>query len=128
VPAKSFNCDNFSAFSLHRQRQAAAAGLTVDDHGAGTAHAVLAADMRPGEPAHPPQTISQRNARLYVDLNRIPVHTQSDQHVGCCPVWSRCDASSKARLSNVTASERRYSDGACTSCGGLTALDMASAA
>ena len=57
------------AVGLHGEHQAGAHGLVVDDHGAGAAHAVLAADMGAGLAAIVADGVDQRFARL--DPDRI---------------------------------------------------------
>ncbi len=57
------------AVGLHREHQAGAHRRAVDQHGAGAAHAVLAAGMRAGEPQPLAQAIEQARARL--DLDRV---------------------------------------------------------
>ena len=52
------------AVALHRQHQAAAHDRAVDAHRAGTAHAVLAADMAAGERQVLAQEIDQGLARI----------------------------------------------------------------
>ena len=64
-----FDGADLSAVGLHREHQAGAHRLAVDQHGAGAAHAVLAADMRAGLPAILADRIGQRAARL--DLDRV---------------------------------------------------------
>ena len=61
------------AFGLHREHQAGAHRLAVDQHGAGAADAVLAADMGAGEPQLVAQAIGQRQARLDVDADLLAV-------------------------------------------------------
>ena len=53
-----------AAVGLHRERQARPHDLAVDAHRARPAHAVLAADMRAGEPHLIAQEVRQMRARL----------------------------------------------------------------
>ena len=55
---------NFLAVGLHREHQAGAHRLAVDDHRAGAANAVLAADMGAGLPAILADGVDQRAPRL----------------------------------------------------------------
>ncbi len=57
------------AVGLHREHQAGAHRRAVDQHGAGTAHPVLAAGMGAVEEEPIPQAIEQAHARL--DLDRV---------------------------------------------------------
>ena len=47
---QTFDCAHRRAVALDRELRAAAHGPSVDHHGAGAAHAVLAADMRAVKP------------------------------------------------------------------------------
>ena len=58
-----------SAVGLHREHQAGAHRLAVDQHRAGAANAVLAADMRAGLAAILADGVDQRPARL--DANGV---------------------------------------------------------
>ena len=55
------------AVRLHREHQAGAHRFAFDDHRAGAAHAMLAADMRAGEPAFVADGVDQGAARLDAD-------------------------------------------------------------
>ena len=55
------------ALRLHREHQAGAHRLAADDHRAGAADAVLAADVRAGQPAVLADRVDQRLARLDAD-------------------------------------------------------------
>ena len=61
---------------LHRERQAGARRRAVDLHGAGAAHAMLAADMRAGRAQHMAQEIAEQQARLGLGGDRAPVQRQ----------------------------------------------------
>ena len=56
-----------AALGLHGEHQAGAHRLAVDQHRAGAAHAVLAADMRAGEAAIVADGVGQRAPRLHGD-------------------------------------------------------------
>jgi len=71
---------HLGAFGLHREQQARAHGCAVDQHGAGAAHAVLAADMGAGEPQMMAQAIGQRQSRLDFDLDRLAVDFEFCRH------------------------------------------------
>ena len=66
------------ALRLHREHQARAHRLAVDDHRAGAADAVLAADMRAGLPAIVADGVDQRLARLDADGVVAAVDGQRD--------------------------------------------------
>src|SRR5439155_1467571 len=55
-----------SAVRLHREHQAGAHRLAVEQHGAGAAHAVLAADVGAGEPQVLAEEVAQAEPRLDV--------------------------------------------------------------
>src|ERR1700730_14114019 len=63
---------------LHREHQAGAHRLVVDQHGAGAADAVLAAEMGAGETAILAQRIGQAAPWLNADRVLIAVHRESD--------------------------------------------------
>src|SRR5438094_2860725 len=70
-----------SAVRLHRQHQAGAHRLAVEQHGAGAAHAVLAADVGAGEPQVLAQEVAQEEPRLDVAPVLDPVDGHVDRHV-----------------------------------------------
>ena len=72
--------DDFRAFGLHREHQTGSHRGAVDQHGARTAYAVLAADMRSGQPQMMAQAIGQRQPRLDFDLDGPAVDLKSDRH------------------------------------------------
>ena len=76
--------------SLHGEHQAGAHAVAVDQHRAGAAHAVLAADMRAGEPERVAQEIGEQQARL----DRSLVGRAVDRHLD------------RARLAHALASVR----------------------
>src|ERR1700724_2820918 len=72
--------DGADAFTLrlHREHQARAHRLVVEDDSAGAADAVLAADMRAGLPAVVADGVDQRLARLDPDRMVAPVDVEGD--------------------------------------------------
>ena len=62
-----FDRADLLALRLHGEHQAGAHRLAVEDHRAGAADAVLAADMRAGLPAIVADGVDQRLARLDAD-------------------------------------------------------------
>src|SRR5689334_13240090 len=78
-----FDRDDFAALGLDGQYQTAADSLAVDQHGAGTAHSVLATDMRAGQPQMMAQAIRKRQARFDRNLNRAAIHLEASFHGVC---------------------------------------------
>src|SRR5271167_2424419 len=70
---------DFSAVCLDREHQAGAHGVVVEDDGAGTADAVLAADMSPGLATVVANGIHQRAPRL--DPDRIVAAVDVERNV-----------------------------------------------
>ena len=68
---KPFDGADALALGLHGEHQAGSDRLVVENHGACAADAVLAADMRAGEPALVADDIDQRLSRL--DPSRVIV-------------------------------------------------------
>src|SRR5688572_13639496 len=64
------------ALHLHRVDEAGARGLAVDEHRAGAAHAVLAADMRSGEPAVLAQHVGEELPRLCANRVALSIYVQ----------------------------------------------------
>ena len=58
---EAFDGAHFLAVGLHRQHEARTRSAAVDKHGAGAAHAVLAAQMRTGELQLVAQEIRERH-------------------------------------------------------------------
>src|SRR5205085_3313066 len=68
-----------------REHQARAGRFAVYEDRARAAHAVLAAEMRPGQIAALAQKISERQARRHLIGNDIPVDAQTDRrHISTC--------------------------------------------
>ena len=66
------------AGGLHREGQARAAGLAVDQHRAGAADAVLAADMGAGEAELVAEEIGEEHANADVALDLLAVDRERD--------------------------------------------------
>ena len=76
------------AVALHREGQAAAHDLAVQQHRAGAAHAMLAADMTAGQRQILAQKIDQCLACLDAGGDRLAVHVKRDLEVArahSCP-------------------------------------------
>ena len=97
--------DDLAAVGLHREHQAGAHRRAVDDHGAGAAHAVLAADMGAGQPQIVAQAIRQRQPRLDLDLDLLAVDLKL--RPTCAILPSSAAALWSARSTRVPTSERR---------------------
>ena len=69
------------AVALHGEHQTAADDLAVEQHRAGAADAMLAADMGAGERKIVAQEVDQRLARFNPRRNRLAVHAQLDVEV-----------------------------------------------
>src|SRR5439155_20957359 len=78
---EAFDGRQLSAVRLHREHQAGAHRLAVEQHGAGAAHAVLAADVGAGEPQVLAQEVAQEEPRLDVAPVLDPVDGHVDRHV-----------------------------------------------
>ena len=63
-PAEALDRLDIAPVGLHREHEAGACAVAVDEHGAGAADAVLAADMRAGEAERVAQEIGQQQPRL----------------------------------------------------------------
>src|SRR5207302_7907971 len=108
-------------FELDCQRQAAADCVAVNNDRTRPALAVLAADMRAGQPQFVAQTIGEAHPRLDLDLGRPAIDLERDRHHRL----PSCVAARNARSTSVARRARRYSESACRSCGGLTAAASA---
>ena len=69
------------AVRLHRQQQAGTHRLAVEEHRAGTADPVLAADVSPGQPEVLTQEVGEERPGLGVPLAGLPVHPHADRQV-----------------------------------------------
>jgi len=67
-----------AAVKLHRKEQAGAHRVTIEQHGAGAADAVLAADVGTGEPELVAQEVAQQQARLDAALVQPAVDPDLD--------------------------------------------------
>ena len=68
APLEPLDGLDLRAVGLNGKQQARSDGDAVEAHGAGTADAVLAADVRPGQPERVAQEVGEQEARL--DLAR----------------------------------------------------------
>ena len=66
------------ARGLDREGEAGAPGLAVDQHGAGAADAVLAADMGAGEAKLVAEEIGEQHADADLALDRFPIDGERD--------------------------------------------------
>ncbi len=79
VILEAFDRADLLSVALHRERDARARRLTVDQHGAGTAYPMLAAQVRAGDAALLAQEISQVRPRLDLSLDPLAVDVQCDR-------------------------------------------------
>ena len=108
----------------HREQQARADRSAVDQHGAGSAHAVLATDMGTGEAEVVPKGVGEQPPRRHTHGARHAVDGQLDARAGrSCrrAPHARAAASVSARSAKVPARWRRYSAVAWMSASGSTA-------
>src|SRR6266536_1334127 len=110
---------------LHRQQQARADGLAVQQHRAGPAHALAApvADLVMAERV--PEHVEQRLVREHpgvpsraVDREGDPLPADVAHGPGSWFARARCTASASARRPRTAAMRRRYPPEACTSSSG----------
>ena len=79
---QSFHGGDFLSIGLHREHQAGAHRLTVEQHGAGAAHAVLAADVRAGQFQMMSQEITEQQAGFHCTVVVLPVNAEADGDSG----------------------------------------------
>src|SRR5262245_39407934 len=101
-----FDRDDAAAFRLNRQHETAPDRLLVEQHGAGPAHAVLAAYVRAGQIEVVPEELSEGGARLDLPLAGAAVHGDADSvlHAG---LRQRARAEVKVRSARTAATFRR---------------------
>jgi hypothetical protein len=75
-----FNRGDGTAFGLHRERQAGAHRNPVEQHRAGAAHAMLAADMGAGRPDDMAQKVGEQHPRLGFARGAAAVELERDAH------------------------------------------------
>jgi hypothetical protein len=84
---------HFHAIALHGEHEARAGTAPADEHGARTAHAMLAADVGAGEVKLVAQEVGERHARLDLALVCAAVH-------GCidCSLVHHCASAGGFRI------------------------------
>ena len=80
---EQFHGAHVAAFGLHGERQAGALRHAVDQHGAGAAHAVLAADMGAGGAERMAQEVGEQHARLGFGGELSAIERQRDAQRFC---------------------------------------------
>ena len=97
---QSFDGADFLALGLHGEHQAGAHRLAIDDHGAGAADAVLAADMGAGLAAILADGIGQRAARLDSDGVVAAIDGERDARLcrSCCFLCGLLGSRNAARI------------------------------
>ena len=78
IRREPFDGGDAAAVGLRREHQARADGGAIDDHRAGAAHAMLAADMRAGEQEIVTQKVAQQQARFHATPIGCAVHGDGD--------------------------------------------------
>src|SRR5205085_6203023 len=78
LPGEAFHRAQRLALSLHGEHEAGAHRLALDEHGACAAHAVLAAQVRSGEPAVLAQRIREAAPGLDLDVEGDAVDVQGN--------------------------------------------------
>ena len=77
---KALDRADFAAVCLHPEHQAGAHRCTIDDHRAGAADTVLAAEMGASQPALIAQRVRQAASRFYADFEADLVCREGDVH------------------------------------------------
>ncbi len=99
---QAFDGADFAAFGLHREHQARAHRLAVEQHRAGAADAVLAADMGSGLAAFVADRVHQRAARIDAHAVAAAVDVEGD-----LALLAHAAACSSARRVTVRVRSRR---------------------
>src|SRR5581483_11632166 len=118
-PLEAFDRHDLAALRLHSEGQARADAPTVEEDGAGAADAVLAADVRAGQPELVAEEVGEQRAGLAVAAPRYAVDRQLDHAANAC-------ASARSATTPVTCF--KYSGDACRFPGGSTAAAAAAPA
>src|SRR5258708_22189153 len=114
------------AVRLHRVHEAGAYWLAVEHHRARAANAVLAADVRAGEPELLPQPVDERKPRLHLSRTPLAVHLHRDRMQRVAHMLLALSRASRStRAPSTTAMRRRYSALACRSLPGSVSLAAA---
>ena len=83
VVAEALDGAHLAAFAGHREGDARARGRAVDQHGAGAAHAVLAAEVGAGQALAFAQEVAEVRPRLGEGLDLLSVDDELDGLHGC---------------------------------------------
>src|SRR6202035_2353082 len=110
-----FHGADLAAFSLNRKRQAGARGDAVDQHGAGAADAVLAADMGAGGAKRLAEEIAEQHARLGFGGELAAVELERDARLFGLVHAAHCCASAITSGARFLNKSRRISADACKS-------------
>ena len=110
-----FHGFHLAAFGLHRERQAGARGDAVDQHGAGAADAVLAADMGAGGAEPLAKEIGEQRARLGLGGKLAAVERERDAHALVFVQAAHRIASATTRGPRLRNRSRRSAAEACKS-------------
>ena len=93
---------HLAPFRLHAEQQTGARRVPVDEHRAGAADPVLAAQVGAGQPQAVAQRVGQRHSRLHVELHLGAVDGKG--HLGHATLSSAC---LRHRSTRAWASRRR---------------------
>ena len=100
VVIETFDGAHLGAVACHGISDAGARDLAVDLHRAGTADAMLAADVRPGEQQGLAQEVGEVGARSDIGADGLAVDGQSDGgHAVDIAVSARCRTTARNRVS-----------------------------
>src|SRR5215470_14320799 len=103
IVRQPFDSHDLGAVRLHREHQACAHGVTIDEDRTGTTHTMFASNMRTGQAQVMAQAISKREPRLDLDRHLIAVYFESDWGLHGYHVAARLSA----RPTRVPTSARR---------------------
>src|SRR6202035_5968333 len=112
---QAFHGSDLTTVDLHREREAGARRLAVDADGAGAAHAVFAADMRPGRADLMPQEVGQQQPRLRLAGARFAVQGEADGMPPAGLQSAHCSTSRTRSRPIMRTRSRRYRAVAWTS-------------
>jgi hypothetical protein len=78
IPGQAFHGRHLGPVRLDGEHEAGADRLAVDEHGAGAARSVLAADVGSGEPEVVAEEVDEQPTRLHAFLIRDPIDLHLD--------------------------------------------------
>src|SRR6185437_12822796 len=107
--SQAFDRVDSATVGLHREQQAGSRAVAIDRYGAGTADAMLAADMRAGEAERMAQKIGKQQARLDCALigNIVDDHGDIARFIHAAASFARTQAAATALPASTPAICRR---------------------